>query len=53
LHFRNNHRLPDCFVTAVVLVTVWHHVLQQAQVHGNSSALLNPETPTLIPTLQI
>ncbi len=48
LHFQNNHRLPDCFVTAVALVTVLHHVLQEAQVHGGSSALLNPETSILI-----
>ena len=39
LHFHNNHRLPDCFVTAVALVTVSHHVLQEAKVHGSSSAV--------------
>lgn len=39
LHLHNNHCLSDCCVAAVALVTVSHHVLQEAQVHGSSSAV--------------
>ena len=35
----DSHRLPVCFVTAVVLLTVSHHVLQEAKARESSSAV--------------
>ncbi len=37
LHVHNNYRLPDCFVSAVAIVTVSHHVLQEAKDHNNNN----------------